>query len=127
LIKTLYNTRIKQLINEYFMNYLTVYVLRDDSDHDCTANGVTSIKNKGRYTFFVPCEDGNYTLDDINNHSGEAVILVPGEKGGAINFSPEGTENVWTMFGGNFVYSGDSRFGRAYGRQPVHVHDRIEG
>ena len=96
------------------MNYLHVDVYRDDSEYDCTSNGVTSLANKGRYDFYVPCEDGNYTLEDLDNHDGEAIILVPGETGGRINFSPEGTENVWTMFGGNFVYTSDGRFSRVY-------------
>jgi hypothetical protein len=31
-----------------------------------------------------------------------------------------------TMFGGNFVYTTDSRFKELYGSNPIHVHDRIE-
>jgi len=102
------------------MKYLPVSVYRS-AGQDCSLNGVTSVAG---VKLVVPCADGHISEEDVADRG--YVKLVPGELGGRINFAPEGTENVWTMFGGNFVYTSDSRFSRAYGGAPVHVHDRIE-
>ena len=102
------------------MNYLPVDVYRS-AGSDCSLNGVTSIEG---VKLVVPCADGHITEDNVADFG--YTKLVAGEKGGRINFVPENTENRWTMFGGNFVYTSDSRFSRAYGSAPVHVHDRIE-
>ncbi len=48
-------------------------------------------------------------------HGGTYVVAVPAD-------IPEGT---WTMFGGNFIYTSDSRL-RAICPYPIPVHDRIE-
>jgi hypothetical protein len=48
-------------------------------------------------------------------------VFVVGEKGGRMNLTPKG-ETRWTMFGGNFAYSSDSRCPS----HPIHIHDRIE-
>ena len=101
------------------MNYLTVEVYKN-SFGDCTNNGVT---NDALQTFVVPCEHGPISGDWAEKM--EYVILVPGKAGNRMHVKPEGVGRH-TMFGGNFVYSSDSRFGETYGRNPVHVHDRIE-
>jgi len=100
--------------------YLLVFVYRNNLG-DCTNNGVTSPKFNN--TLVVPCEDGNITEEDVAK--GGYVVLEPGTAGGALHFKPRGTKK-WTMAGGNFVHTSDSRFSNAYGRQPVSVHDRIE-
>ena len=117
--KRLYNTRIKQLNNGQYMNYLPVSVYTDGGT-DCTLNGVTSVTG---IKLVVPCEDGHISEEDVAKHG--YTKLEAGEKGGRINFVPAGAKG-WTMFGGNFVYTCDSRFSRAYGGAPVHVHDRLE-
>ena len=48
-------------------------------------------------------------------HNGTYFAAVPAD-------IPEGT---WTMFGGNFIYTSDSRL-RAICPYPIPVHDRIE-
>ena len=104
------------------MNYLpvNVYTHADPFFGDCTNGGVTA---DPKAKLVVPCADGHFTAEDVRDRG--YTILVPGEKGGRINFVPEGVEG-WTMFGGNFVYTSDSRFSRAYSDAPVHVHDRVE-
>jgi hypothetical protein len=102
------------------MNYLTVNVYRR-AGPDCTNNGATSNTNT---TFVVPVTDGHITSDQVEESG--FVILTPGELGGQTNLSPMGLVGH-QMFGGNFVYSCDSRFSRTYGHSPVAVHDRVEG
>lgn len=99
--------------------YLPVEVYRTKG-RDCTLGGVTC--NDLNY-LVVPCADGHITEEDVVSRG--YIVLVPGEKGGCANFVPEGVEG-WSMFGGNFVYTSDSRFSRVYGNQPVAVHDRFE-
>lgn len=92
---------------------------------DCTMNGVTVTANM----LLVEVPDGYIGEEEIKNRreKGEnVVVLVVGRAGNRDHLKPEG-EKRWTMFGGNFVYSSDSRFGRVYGARPMHVHDRIEG
>lgn len=99
--------------------YLPVSVYRS-AGSDCSLNGVTS--NDELY-LVVPCPDGNITEEDVAGRG--YVVLVPSSKGGLANFVPEGVEG-WSMMGGNFVYTSDSRFSREYGSSPVAVHDRFE-
>ncbi len=101
------------------MNYLPVNVYT--SGTDCSLNGVTFTNPND---LVVPCEDGHITEEDVEARG--YIRLVPGKILNCPNFTPEGTENKWTMMGGNFVYSTDSRFSRKYGNAPVAVHDRIE-
>jgi hypothetical protein len=122
LVKTLYNTRIKQLINGYYMNYLPVDVYRS-AGQDCTLNGVTATD---QYQLVVACEDGHISEEDIDNSSTPVVVLILGSIMGHPHFKPETQGNQHSMMGGNFVYSCDSRFRRTYGGQPVAVHDRFE-
>ena len=101
-------------------NYLLVFVYRNDLG-DCTNNGVTS--PQFNHKFVVPCEYGNITEEDVAKAG--YVVLEPGINGGVLNFRPRG-EKGWTMAGGNFVYTSDSRFRRTYGTAPISVHDRVE-
>ena len=122
MVKTLYNTRIKQLINGYYMNYLPVDVYRS-AGPDCSLNGVTATDG---YQLVVPCEDGHISDEDIDNSTRSIVILEAGCILGRPHFKPQTTGSYHAMFGGNFVYTSDSRFSRKYGGQPVQVHDRFE-
>lgn len=59
--------------------------------------------------------------------------------GCSLKLVPEGKEDKWTMFGGNYATTSDSRFGdycrklmgddcgNVYGLGPVAIHDRVEG
>jgi hypothetical protein len=110
------------------MKYLPVNVYKEASrinqDVDCTNGGVSS-KFK---TLFVPCEEGNYTKEQILEHEGPEVILkAKNHVKDYICFEPEvKPEGVLSsMFGGNFIYSSDSRF-RRISAYPAPLHDRFE-
>ena len=106
------------------MNYLPVNVLRNTDMSDTSLNGVTATD---AYRLLVPCEDGHVTEEDIDNSNRPVVILEYGEILGSPHFKPQTDGHHHSMFGGNFVYTSDSRFSRKYGKQPIAVHDRFEG
>lgn len=96
------------------------------SDYDCTCNGVTNRFD----TLCVVNVDGPFEpMEDR-----PAVTLEHGALPGTAVLKPVECEGSWTMFGGNYAGSSDSRFNRAvenltgnrfYGAIPVH--DRVEG
>ena len=102
------------------MNYLPVNVYRNDGP-DCSNDGVTT-----RYgcMFVVPCEDGFLTEEGLADRE-DVVFLDPAEIMGSLYFKPRGLTGH-SMFGGNFVWSSDSRFRQTHSNQPVRVHDRVE-
>lgn len=96
---------------------------------DCTLGGVSS---KARLLCAVNVEGPFNPSPDV-----PAVLLLKGTIPGALRIVPadEAGEPVkgWTMFGGNFASTSDSRFSEAcarlsespcYGAVPIH--DRIE-
>lgn len=104
---------------------LTVSVYRDaGSDYDCTMNGVTK-----RFTrLCVINADGPFEPSE----DCPAVKLEVGPFN-SIRLVPVEVEDEWTMFGGNYAATSDSRLGYAikamtgydfYGAIPVH--DRVE-
>jgi hypothetical protein len=103
------------------MKYLPVSVYRCADGVDCTAGGVTSQVDR----VLIPCTEGFITEEEAANW----VVLELRDRpfaSAAPALKPRGEER-WCMFGGNFVYSSDSRFSRMFQGQPVAVHDRIEG
>ena len=101
------------------MKTLPVTVFTDG--RDCTNGGVTS-----KYTqLYLAVEDGWFDVPDNEpgllklvgrlRHPGEYIYAEP------VNGRP--TKCAGPMFGGNFVYSCDSRFPSQY---PIPVHDRFE-
>lgn len=106
---------------------LTVDVFRDSSHYDCTNGGMTSRFNR---VCLVNVDGPSEPTLDI-----PAAVLVKGNLPNTAKVVPEEALNNgdWTMFGGNFVATSDSRFSRAveaitgyhfYGAIPVH--DRVE-
>ena len=107
---------------DYIMNYLSVNVLR--SDYDATNGGISSDIS---LNLVVPCVDGNITDEDLDDDY--YTLLLPQAatlEGYPIRFKQDGDDR-WLMFGGNFVYSSDSRFAETYGNSPLAIHDRYEG
>ena len=103
--------------------YLPVDVYSNVDSRDSSNNGVTFVSSR---CLVVPCEDGHITEEDVVEHGMVVLELKPSSVPGyPPKFVPRG-EKRWTMFGGNFVYTSDSRFGKKYGHSPVKVHDRIE-
>ena len=101
------------------MQYLPVYAYVSPLG-DSTNGGVTAQKG---VRLVVPCPTGHVSEEDVNTLG--YTKLEVGKAGGRMHFKPAGAKG-WTMFGGNFVYTSDSRFGDTYGGHPIHVHDRIE-
>jgi hypothetical protein len=105
------------------MNYLPVNVYTNNSFGDCTNHGVT-FTNPNKLV--VPCEDGHISEEDVEERGYIVLELRDRPFATATDALKPRGETRWTMAGGNFVYSSDSRFSRAYGGYPLSVHDRIE-
>jgi hypothetical protein len=107
------------------MKYLRVEVLSNSRFSDSTNNGISVT-----HQLVVPCEEGNITSDEVMEYGYKVLELVPSNLPQSAGYPPkfkELGEKRWTMFGGNYINSSDSRFGRTYGHSPVAIHDRIEG
>lgn len=116
---------------------MIVYVYRnhrdpDDwlGDNDATNGGVTNHKT-GVHQLTLVNVDGPF--DPTPDRP--AAWLVPGNLNGCAHIVPhdEYTNKTWTMFGGNYAGTCDSRFreavekitgARFYGTVPIH--DRVE-
>ena len=93
---------------------------------DCTAGGISSGKQHLILESYVDsggCErqmNAPFTGDETNT-----VRVVVGNISGYVKAVPIKTPKgmVGPMFGGNFIYSSDSRFPYKY---PVPIHDRFE-
>lgn len=106
--------------------YISVFRNSEFAGTDCTNGGVTS-----RFTkLCVTNVDGPFDPSD----DCPAVKLVKGNLPGTVKIVPEELEGKWTMMGGNYAATSDSRFSEAcekitgsrfYGAVPVH--DRFEG
>lgn len=100
------------------MKGILVHVLRSALG-DTTNGGVTS-----KFHTFVLVGAGIPEVFEANE--GTPAILL--EKNGRFGYRavPVNSEGKWTMFGGNYIDSSDSRF-RAISGGPIPAHDRIEG
>jgi len=103
------------------MKGLMVEIYRDSKLGDCTNGGVSSKCNGGVITgdrvkcdVFSP-DDNNPEYVIMEKHvNGLYLYAVPKELVGS---------GKWVMFGGNFLYTSDSRFPSG---QPIAIHDRVE-
>jgi hypothetical protein len=91
---------------------------------NCSNNGVSA---KAKQVCIVNVEGPFDPKDDA-----PAVKLIKSRNGNLVCV-PVGLEHKWTMFGGAFVYTSDSRFNREVERLsgydhsfPVALHDRVE-
>jgi len=106
--------------------YLPISIYRDDLP-DCTAGGASSDRAA---ICLVPCPDGHVKECEI--YGGKKVHILdfyPAVFNGVqAHFKPRSIPaGKWTMFGGNFAYTSDSRFSKQYGSSPIAIHDRVEG
>lgn len=99
------------------MNKISTYVYRN-SLGDCTANGLTA--NNDQLDLY-------YNVTDYTDLPDDALVLIERNIGGQeANYAVPvsiAKSNTWSMFGGNFVHTSDSRFP---GNGPISVHDRVE-
>jgi hypothetical protein len=120
---------------------LSVSIFRCGRFGDFTNRGVTS-PGAGHHELLVvgATVSGYLEVSPEERERGFAengtpiVELVPGAMPGIAVLKPLSARGSWTMFGGNYASTSDSRFGEAieaitgarfYGAVPVH--DRIEG
>ena len=92
---------------------------------DCTNGGISSI----RHTLYLECDQGFHEVEDDDPRLIRIVERTLGWRDTPYlhveQVSPSVTtlHKVGPMFGGNFVYTSDSRFPSDY---PIPVHDRFE-
>lgn len=100
---------------------LLAFVYRDGLQ-DCTANGQSSRTDRGVLTGIGIAE-----IFEPSDDAPEYVFVKDSVCGGKIRLRaiPRDLyeEGVWTMFGGNFLYTSDGRFPSD---SPIKIHDRVE-
>ena len=116
------------------MEKLSVYVLSERNSGDCTNHGVTS--KRDRFTLFWECkkDEALKYCEENNIEVDSALWLNPRrlwEEYHPFAEPLKKSKGVGPMFGGNFIYTSDSRFPSLYGRMncahfPIPVHDRFE-
>lgn len=103
------------------MSKVLTFVLRN-SLGDSTANGLTSKVDQVNLHYGDDAD-----LADLDNIPDDELVLVERQLFGkeAWYAVPSGAykNNKQTMFGGNWIYTSDSRFPSA---GPIAVHDRVE-
>lgn len=111
------------------MKYISFYVYRW-SLCDSTNNGASSPERAPDKIFVVPCDNGNWGEEDITRtpERFEVFDVIQSEHSDDYRYlRPRSAGKSWTMNGGNFGYSCDSRFTSGISRYPLPIHDRIEG
>lgn len=99
---------------------LLANVFSDDGP-DCTNGGVSSFFSKG-----VLIGEGVPEVFDADVANAKpGYVLMKNERTGHMYVVPESYMNIkeQCMFGGNFLYTCDSRFPSKY---PLPIHDRLE-
>ena len=90
-------------------------------DYDCTLNGVSS-----KVTSMVLIGEGVPEIFTPSEKS-PAIYLSHGQTGDLIAVPRNvAIGNEWGMFGGNFLWTSDSRFRQGVSPSPIRIHDRIE-
>lgn len=99
---------------------LMVWVYKDGCG-DCSLNGLSS-----NVTTMILIGDG---IPEIHKPSEKSpAIYLRMHVGQPIAVPKKVLEDkVWGMFGGNFLYTSDSRFREVVNEYPIRIHDRIEG
>jgi hypothetical protein len=93
---------------------------------ECTNDGVSS---KSRLRLLVEVPDGYILESELGDN--DVILVKDSIRTGSdeyVRLTPEDLYNSskWTMAGGNFAYTSDSRFRRSYGQYPLSIHDRVE-
>lgn len=115
------------------MDAIHVDVYRAADGHDYTNDGVTS--RHERVMMFYNCtrEEAAKCCEAYGVNEDACIVLVKrilwGEKHYYVRPLVHRSDKTGPMFGGNFVYSSDSRFAEAIDARcssPIPVHDRYE-
>jgi len=99
------------------MSRLYVDILKH-KDTDCTNNGLSS---KHDEAILIWNENDDHI--EKNMPYTPCIFVLKQGRGGRKYIAVPFKETGYPMFGGNFLYSSDSRFPS---EQPIHIHDRIE-
>lgn len=103
--------------------YLLAFLLKPVDNMDRSCGGVSSVPFM---SFYVPCETGPTTEEDMKQSSSPHCILeLKDEHTNIPYFQPVGTQGR-PQFGGCFINAMDSRFTKTYGYSPIHLYDRVE-
>ncbi|ELP5898601.1 hypothetical protein QTV49_000475 [Vibrio vulnificus] len=109
------------------MSYIKVFVLENKSFGNSSNNGVSVTHFNNLY---AEVSNGNVTLEEVQEDNGVILDLVERNIGTETHkhFTPrlESLKGKHLMAGGCFITTPDSRFSRAYGKQPIALHDRVE-
>lgn len=112
--------------------YVRASILRDADGIDCTKGGETAYSK--RFTLFTHRMSRNAALlaiEEMNLNPSECLQVENRKPCGddyfnAIPLTP-GRRDKWHSFGGNFIYSSDSRYREVTSLSyPIGVHDRVE-
>tara|TARA_B110000503_G_scaffold138467_1_gene224713 strand:+ start:43 stop:369 length:327 start_codon:yes stop_codon:yes gene_type:complete len=103
--------------------YLSVDVYKNDAYGDSSMNGITHQFME----LFVEIPDGHITEEQVASYPNSAILKLKRKPFASAGdaFVEDIDDDQMRMFGGNFVWSSDSRFRKVY-PSPVPVHDRIE-
>lgn len=100
---------------------ILVSVYRSDRE-DCSNKGLSSETDS-----LIMVDENGDSFDCVHSTDGDYLVLIKDICGGVerLRAIPKSLldSGKWTMFGGNFVYSSDSRFPSS---TPIKVHDRVE-
>ena len=112
---------------------LRLEVYRAADGRDCTAGGISGRVRE----LLVPCAEGPIEYDPQNPPENLCVVKSRTVAGVVVlRLVPAALSGRWTMFGGNYAETSDSRFGEMLARNfgpefrftnILPVHDRVEG
>ena len=113
------------------MKVLFVSVFRNASGYDCTAGGLSSLVESGHLFFDCTREDALAYCEEKNMAPDKQFYLVQRELWGEDHSYAEPLvkpEDCVQCFGGNFLYTSDSRMYMTGGQHkvPVPIHDCFE-
>lgn len=103
------------------MTGLTVNVLRS-IDHDCTNNGV-SANHERMVIYGLSVKNGPIDAEYNTDENAKLYIHENPRDPSILMATPSPDSDKMFQFGGNFIFTSDSRFPS---RQPIKVHDRVE-
>ncbi len=96
-------------------------------EHETTNGGLSAFFDD--VFAFAPELEGNYEAEDMKPID-PVFVIEPNRNGaqyGPVAYPIEDADGrAGPMFGGNFLWTSDSRFSRAFPNGPVPIHDRFE-
>lgn len=106
------------------MRGISVEFFKSEMQGDCTNGGYSSNDYRG-YIFDEKLNDGNFSLEEMGDNDYLVVVDGPYNTKRAVPKSLIDSGKHY-MFGGNFVYTSDSRFARLNNGNPIKIFDRVE-